>query len=122
MQPWRRLVTVQTGLGEGWKSEFHGSNAFGAETRGYRVTTLSRDYRIRVVCTVSGLRVGRAAARFRQGHRESGNRKGGILTRAWKPGSLCLDTYRTTAAVRRTRHGFSSSADGAAKTPELLAR
>ena len=43
-------MKIQTGLGEGQKSEFHGSNAFGAETHGYRVTTLSRDYRIRVVC------------------------------------------------------------------------
>ena len=43
-------VVVQTGLGEGRKSEFQGKSAFGAETRGYRVTTLSRDYRIRVVC------------------------------------------------------------------------
>ena len=41
---------IQTGLGEGRKSEFQGTGAFGAETRGYRVTTLSRDYRIRVVC------------------------------------------------------------------------
>lgn len=41
---------IQTGLGEGQKSEFHGTNAFGAETHGYRVTTFSRDYRIRVLC------------------------------------------------------------------------
>ena len=44
------MMKIQTGLGEGQKSEFHGANAFGAETHGYRVTTLSRDYRIRVVC------------------------------------------------------------------------
>lgn len=43
-------MKIKTGLGEGQKSEFHGSNAFGAETHGYRVTTLSRDYRIRVLC------------------------------------------------------------------------
>lgn len=43
-------VVVQTGLGEGRKAEFRGTNGFGGEIRGYRVTTLSRDYRIRVVC------------------------------------------------------------------------
>jgi hypothetical protein len=50
-----RSVSPLSGLvrgarGEGRTSEFHGANAFGAETHGYRVTTLSRDYRIRVVC------------------------------------------------------------------------
>jgi hypothetical protein len=49
----QEAVVVQTGLGEGRKAEFRGTNGFGGETRGYRVTTLSRDYRIRVVCQCS---------------------------------------------------------------------
>ncbi len=43
-------VMVQTGLGDAQKAEFKGAGAFGGETRGYRVTALSRDYRIRVIC------------------------------------------------------------------------
>jgi hypothetical protein len=43
-------TTVTTSFGEGRKSEFRGTNSFGAESRGYRATTLARDYRIRVVC------------------------------------------------------------------------
>jgi hypothetical protein len=41
---------VKTAMGEGRRSEFKGSSAFGGETRGCRVTTLSNDYRLRVVC------------------------------------------------------------------------
>jgi hypothetical protein len=41
---------VKTAMGEGRKSEFKGTSALGNETRGCRITTLSNDYRLRLVC------------------------------------------------------------------------
>jgi hypothetical protein len=46
-------TAIATGFGDSRRSEFTGSRAFGGAIHGCRVTTLSRDRRIRVVCTCS---------------------------------------------------------------------
>ncbi len=43
-------VAIKTGMGDSRRSEFSGSGTFGGALRGYRVTALGRDLRIRVVC------------------------------------------------------------------------
>ena len=43
-------VVVKTGFPDARKSEFSGTKTFGGTIRGYRVTALSADKRIRVVC------------------------------------------------------------------------
>jgi hypothetical protein len=45
----KESAQVATGLGDARQSEFQGAEAFGV-SRGYRVTALARDYRVRVVC------------------------------------------------------------------------
>jgi hypothetical protein len=44
---------VNTGLGDGRKSEYTGSKTFGGDIHGYRATTLSRDLEIRIICECS---------------------------------------------------------------------
>jgi hypothetical protein len=46
----RDPVVITTGFGDSRKSDFTGQSTFGASTRGYRVTALGLDHRIRVVC------------------------------------------------------------------------
>jgi hypothetical protein len=46
-------VVMHTGFGDSRRSEFSGTRAFGGTIRGCRVTSLSRDRRIRVVCKCS---------------------------------------------------------------------
>ena len=46
-------LAVKTGLGDARKSEFTTSGTFGGTIRGYRVTALSLDRRVRVVCQCS---------------------------------------------------------------------
>jgi len=45
--------TVRTGLGDARKAEFTASGTFGGTIHGYRVTALSRDRRVQVVCQCS---------------------------------------------------------------------
>ena len=43
-------MRVQMKLGDGLKSEFTGSSAFGTEFRGYRATGMLDNKRVRIVC------------------------------------------------------------------------
>jgi hypothetical protein len=45
--------SVKTGLGDARKSEFSATGTFGGKVRGYRVTALTRDKRVQVVCQCS---------------------------------------------------------------------
>jgi hypothetical protein len=46
-------VAVNTGFGEGRKSEYTGSKTLGGDIHGYRATALGRDLEIRVICECS---------------------------------------------------------------------
>jgi hypothetical protein len=46
-------VAINTGLGDGRKSEYTGSETFGGDIHGYRATALSLNLQIRVVCKCS---------------------------------------------------------------------
>jgi hypothetical protein len=46
----QKAVVIETGFGDSRKSEYTGKTTFGGVFHGYRVTALSNDKRIRVVC------------------------------------------------------------------------